>query len=197
LWEFKSKAHNHLSRSINIRADCHVIKTMSEPQRRVSLARSQAEIVVVAFGLLETVSVGITGSVAALGDTLFPAVSLRASLIQDFSSENILLRLRFLHSMAAATAAIYVLWIILKTPKSNGRVSNQVVMLAGLLISQICLGILNVLLLAPVGLQLVHLLVAELSWVLVVIASATLLLSAVESDSEPTLIADFTAPFGE
>ena len=170
---------------------------MSEPQRRVSLARSQAEIVVVAFGLLETVSVGITGSVAALGDTLFPAVSLRASLIQDFSSENILLRLRFLHSMAAATAAIYVLWIILKTPKSNGRVSNQVVMLAGLLISQICLGILNVLLLAPVGLQLVHLLVAELSWVLVVIASATLLLSAVESDSEPTLIADFTAPFGE
>jgi cytochrome c oxidase assembly protein subunit 15 len=120
---------------------------------------------------------------AALGDTLFPATSLRTSLIEDFSSGNILLRLRFLHPVAAAIAAIYVLWLILRSLKRPGRLWNQEVMLAGVLIGQIGLGILNVLLLAPVWLQLVHLLVAELFWVLVVLASANLLLAAVECNS--------------
>lgn len=49
---------------------------------------------------------------------------------------------------------------------------------------QIKLGILNVMLLAPVWLQIVHLFVAEFFWVLVVLASATLLFSSVEVDSE-------------
>src|SRR5205823_9148364 len=46
--------------------------------------QNRAEIVAVVFGLLATMSIGITGSVAALGDTLFPAVSLRTSLSTGF-----------------------------------------------------------------------------------------------------------------
>lgn len=134
--------------------------------------------------------IGITGSLAALGDTLFPATSLKASLIQDFSSGNILLRLRFLHPVAAAIGAIYVLWIILRSLRKNGRLSNQVAMLAGFLIGQIGLGILNVILLAPVWLQIVHLLVAEFFWVLVVLTSASLLFSAVDFHSEAKLAID-------
>jgi len=95
--------------------------------------------------------------------------------------------------MAAAIGAIYVLWIILRSPKNDGRVSNQVVMLAGVLIGQIGLGILNVILLAPVWLQIVHLLVAELSWVLVVLASANLLFSPVDSYFRARLVIDFAA----
>jgi cytochrome c oxidase assembly protein subunit 15 len=45
------------------------------------------------------------------------------------------------------------------------------------------LGILNVMLLAPVWLQIVHLLVAELFWVLVVLASATLVFFPADSHS--------------
>jgi len=166
---------------------------LSKGYRRFSVVKKRAEIVAVVFGLLATICIGITGSVAALGDTLFPAVSLRASLIQDFSSGNILLRLRFLHPVVAAIAAIYVLWLILRSPKNDGRVSNQVVMLAGVLIGQIGLGILNVILLAPVWLQIVHLLVAELSWVLVVLASANLLFSPVDSYFRARLVIDFAA----
>ena len=128
--------------------------------------------------------IGITGSVAALGDTLFPAVSLRASLIQDFSSANFLLRLRFLHPVAAVLGALYVFWILLRNSKTPRRSWNQVA-LAAVLITQIGLGILNVILLAPLWLQIVHLLVAELFWVLVVLASADLLFSPVGSYSEP------------
>src|SRR6266481_2081628 len=148
---------------------------LSKGCRRFSVIKNRAEIVAVAFGLLATMSIGITGSVAALGDTLFPATSLRASLIQDFSSGNILLRLRFLHPVAAAIGAMYVLWLIVRNAKVPGRTRNQVIALAIVLIGQVGLGILNVMLLAPVWLQIVHLLVAELLWVLVVLASASLL----------------------
>ena len=47
--------------------------------------------------------------------------------------------------------------------------------LTGTLLAQATLGILNVLLLAPVWLQLTHLLVAEILWILLVLASANLL----------------------
>jgi len=152
---------------------------LAKAHRRFSLVKNRAEIVAVVFGLLATMCIGITGSLAALGDTLFPATSLRASFIQDFSSANVLLRLRFLHPVAAAIAAIYVVWLIQKSLNNRGHSSRQVVMPGGVLIGQIALGILNVVLLAPVWLQIVHLLVAELFWVLVVLASANLLFSAV------------------
>src|SRR5258708_8991683 len=148
---------------------------LSKSHRRFLLVKSRAEIVAVAFGLLATIAIGITGSLAALGDTLFPATSLIASLIQAFSSGNILLRLRFLHPVAAAIGAMYVLWLIVRNAKKPGRTRNQVIALAVVLIGQVGLGILNVMLLAPVWLQIVHLLVAELLWVLVVLTSASLL----------------------
>ena len=166
---------------------------LSKGYRRFSVVKKRAEIVAVAFGLLATMSIGITGSLAALGDTLFPATSLRASLIQDFSSGNVLLRLRFLHPAAAVVGAMFVLWIILRSPKRDGRVSTQVLILAGVLIGQIGLGILNVLLLAPMWLQLVHLLVAELFWVLVVLASANLLFATVDCHSAARTARDFMA----
>jgi cytochrome c oxidase assembly protein subunit 15 len=164
---------------------------LSQGCRRFSVVKNRAA--AVALGLLATMSIGITGSLAALGDTLFPANSLRTSLVEDFSSGNILLRLRFLHPIAAAIAAAYVLWLILKRLKNPGRLWNQGVMLAGVLIGQIGLGILNVLLLAPVWLQLVHLLIAELFWVLVVLASATLLFATVDCNSEVRMVMDSTA----
>src|SRR5215510_2506755 len=157
---------------------------LAKAHHRFSLVKNRAEVVAVVFGLLATMCIGITGSLAALGDTLFPATSLRASFIQDFSSANVLLRLRFLHPVAAAIAAIYVVWLIQKSLNNRGPSSSQVVMPGGVLIGQIALGILNVVLLAPVWLQIVHLLVAELFWVLVVLASANLLFSAADSESE-------------
>lgn len=162
----------------------------SKGYRRLAVIKNRAEIVVVVLGLLAIMCIGITGSVAALGDTLFPASSLRSSLMQDFSSGNILLRLRLLHPVAAGIGAIYVLWIILRSLKNQGHTANRIVLLAGVLIGQIGVGILNVILLAPVWLQIVHLLVAEVFWVLIVLASANVLFSAVTFHSEARLVTD-------
>jgi hypothetical protein len=52
-----------------------------------------------------TVCVGITGVIAALGDTLFPASSLTSGVQQDFSSASgMLLRLRLTHPVIAIRA---------------------------------------------------------------------------------------------
>jgi heme a synthase len=168
---------------------------LENDQRRFVTRSNRIETVLAVLGLLATMGIGVTGSLAALGDTLFPATSLRASLIEDFSSGNILLRLRFLHPAVAAIAATYVVWLIARSVKSPRRLWHQTLMLAGILIGQIGLGMLNVILLAPVWLQLVHLLVAELFWVLVVLASAILIVDTVGCKSDSRTVVDSKATF--
>ena len=63
-------------------------------RHKVRFARLRPAII----GLCAILVVGVSGSLAALGDTLFPATSVGAAIAQDFaSSSSWLLRLRFLH----------------------------------------------------------------------------------------------------
>jgi cytochrome c oxidase assembly protein subunit 15 len=131
----------------------------------------------IGLGLLATMVTGITGAVAALADTLFPATSLPASLGQDFSSGTpALLRVRLLHPGAATIAACYVLWVIWRSSTGRNRLSRTAITLIILLFVQIGIGMTAVLLLAPVWVQIAHLLVADALWILLVLASADLVL---------------------
>ena len=134
----------------------------------------------VGLGLLATVVTGITGAVAALADTLYPVTSLPSSLAQDFSSGTpTLLRVRLLHPAVATVAACYVLWIILRRSTGRNRFSRSAIALIILLFVQVGIGMTNVLFLAPVWLQVVHLFVADVLWVLLVGVSAHLVLESV------------------
>jgi len=62
-----------------------------------------------------------------------------------------------------------------KLSKNREESSRMLPFLTGTLLAQAALGVLNVLLLAPVWLQLTHLLAAEILWILLVLASANLL----------------------
>lgn len=139
------------------------------------------------FGLLATIAVGVSGSMAALGDTLFPASSLATSFAQDFDSASpVLLRLRILHPVSALIAALFVIWLIARTRSSTSTsaqlepamrtqiarsttLANAVI---GLLLLQFALGIADILLLAPAWMQLLHLLGADLYWVSLVLLAA-------------------------
>jgi len=150
---------------------------LSGDDRRFAVTAKPRELLTIGIGLVAVMSVGITGSLAALGDTIFPAASLRSSLIQDFSlSSHHLLRLRLLHPVTVVLGAIYVLWIVLKGSRRQAHPSKTLPFLISMLILQAGLGVMNVILLAPVWLQIVHLLVADLFWILLVFASADLLL---------------------
>jgi cytochrome c oxidase assembly protein subunit 15 len=135
-------------------------------------------------GLVTTIFVGITGSIAALGDTLFPAASLQASIAQDFAGGSPwLLRLRLIHPVLALIAALFVLWLVAQSRRivpgqtlaqhtSRQRLANLLLLLIGL---QFALGFMDVVLLAPAWIQLLHLLGADLFWIaLVLVAAETL-----------------------
>src|SRR5579871_2459485 len=123
------------------------------------------------IGLEATLVVGVSGSLAALGDTLFPASSLRMAMEQDFASGSPwLLRLRGVHPVSAVIAAGFVLWLVAQARRAGaGRLAMIVV---GLLGFQFALGLADVLLLAPVWMQIVHLLGADMYWVALVTLAA-------------------------
>ncbi len=125
-----------------------------------------------AVSLLVTVIVSITGAIVALGDTLFPAASLAEGMQQDFSSgSHLLLRLRMFHPVLAILGAAYLLWAAASALKyedcAGARKAGTRVM--GLIVLQILAGAVNLSLMAPVWMQLFHLLTADALWIAVVV----------------------------
>ena len=121
------------------------------------------------LAVIATILVGATGSLAALADTLFPSPNLMAALHADLAAgAPVLVRMRWLHPAAAVLAMVCVVWLL----RSVGRWGAAAKAVAGLLVAQFVLGGLDVLLLAPTWLQVVHLLGADLYWVALVVLAA-------------------------
>jgi heme a synthase len=119
--------------------------------------------------------VGTSGAIAALGDTLYPATSLLGGIRAELSSTaSLLVRLRLAHpvlALAGAAAAVYAALPALRSAAdTNAKRAAQAV--AGLVAVQLVAGLVNVALLAPVWLQLVHLLLADLVWIVFVLLAA-------------------------
>jgi cytochrome c oxidase assembly protein subunit 15 len=122
------------------------------------------------FALAATIVVGATGSVAALADTLFPAPSLRSGLMEDFAATApLIVRMRWLHPAASAIALACALMLCLKL---RSRLGNTVLALVA---AQLLLGALDVLLLAPTWMQVLHLLGADIYWIALVAACASVI----------------------
>lgn len=129
-----------------------------------------------ALALAATMAIAATGAVAALGDTLFPASSLGQGLAQDLSpASHLLVRLRTVHPLLAIALGAYLLHLCQQVTAAGAEARRWANRLRLLVIGQWMLGLLNVALLAPVWLQLTHLLVADLLWIaLVMLALETL-----------------------
>jgi heme A synthase len=145
---------------------------------RVTLSAFPARSALALAALGAVLIVGVSGAIAALGDTLFPASSLREALSADASAtSHLLVRLRVLHPPLAIAAAVALIAGASRFPLQPGdrrgrAAARAVVIVAGV---QVAAGFLNVLLLAPVWMQLAHLLVADGLWIaLVVLAASTL-----------------------
>jgi heme A synthase len=128
--------------------------------------------------LVLMIGVGKTGAIAALGDTLYPATSLLDGLRSDLApTGNLLLRLRILHpALGVAVGAMLVFGtaaLPLAAGDLRGRLARRLVVT--LAIAQVVLGFVNVWLLAPVWMQLAHLLVADLLWIALVVLTASAL----------------------
>ena len=123
--------------------------------------------------LLVSLAVSITGAVAALGDTLYPAPSLAAGMLQDFSSgSSLLLRLRLVHPVFAIAGGIYIA-IAAFTKARVEKTRGPAIAVTFLAFAQLCVGAINVVLRAPIAMQILHLLLADLLWIALVLLSNT------------------------
>lgn len=162
----------HLSNTLLMTAAFVLTAVMTGTRQTwASLRANGLDRIVALTGLLATLVVGVSGSLAALGDTLFPASSLRAAFAQDLAPGSPwLLHLRGVHPVSAIIAAGFVCWLLLRARKI-GLSGTWVV---SLLAVQFLLGIADVILLAPTWLQIVHLLGADLYWIALVVLTAKL-----------------------
>ncbi|MBB5059988.1 cytochrome c oxidase assembly protein subunit 15 [Granulicella aggregans] len=121
------------------------------------------------ISIVATLFIAATGSLAALADTLFPSPSLTAALAADMSSASpILVRMRWMHPAAALIGTACVL-LMLRTTGLRTPLARIVVALLG---AQFVLGIADVLLLAPIWMQVLHLLGADLYWIALILLAA-------------------------
>lgn len=135
--------------------------------------RGEVALVGISLGFL--LLVGMTGAVTALGDTVFRPESLAAGITQELATAaHPLVRMRLIHPGVALLASLLTAYCALtlcwRDTRSSARRGAPLIW--ALLIVQLVAGAINVLLLAPLGLQVVHLLLSDLIWILVIALSA-------------------------
>jgi heme A synthase len=130
-----------------------------------------------ALGLVALVLTGVSGAVAALGDTLFPAGSLGEALWSDMSATaHVLIRLRVLHPAIAIGTGLVIAFgapRLLRGEADPARLAARAA--TGLALLQLAAGIVNVILLAPIWMQILHLLIADALWIACVLLAARVL----------------------
>jgi len=116
-------------------------------------ARGTARVLTLALMIV----VAAAGAVVALGDTLFPHASLAEGLAADLDpTSHFLIRLRIWHPILAVATSILAVFSF-----RSARVTSLVLAQAGL-------GVMNLLMLAPLPLQMAHLLGSSILWIAMV-----------------------------
>lgn len=130
------------------------------------------------IGLVGTLLVGSSGAVTALGDTLLQHGVLPGGVSQPIGANaHPLVQMRIIHPILGTLVGIYTLYLawVVTAQRREPLVRGFAWGLVGLFFLQILIGGINVTLKAPVWMQLVHLLMADVTWIFLVLLSAVAL----------------------
>ena len=117
--------------------------------------------------------IAITGTINSLADTL--ALSNEVD-IDETPIALILINVRALHPVIAIVGGLGIFYVMLRLNYvTNDNFSKPLIAVQAVIIVQFVVGMLNVLLLTPLEIQIVHLILAETLWVLVVLLIAQIL----------------------
>jgi heme A synthase len=125
-------------------------------------------------GLLLIMLVSALGAITALGDTLYPAASLSEGIARDFADDSHFTeQLRVWHPVLAVFSAIYLYIVLAITKKARpAPLVRRWARIAQLLLAtQMAAGFLNLFLLAPLWMQIVHLFLADSVWIALLLVS--------------------------
>lgn len=130
--------------------------------------------------------IGMSGAVTALGDTLLHLNVIHTNPIVG----ETLLALRVYHPTLAVGIALYMLVVLtrLMLDRPSPAAFRLGVGFNLLYVAQLGLGLLNVWLKAPVWMQLVHLLVSDILWIMLVVFSATVLATRPQEKVAPVQV---------
>jgi heme A synthase len=183
----------HLVNTFLLLASTALTAWWSSGGARIRLRGQGGVVWMFALSLGALLLVGASGAVNALGDTLFPSASLSAGLTEDFAPRaQLFVRLRALHPLLAAmTVAIIVLTLGLVRGLRPARAVRILARTTtALVVLQVAIGIVNMIALAPVGLQLAHLVVADALWIALVLTAAAAFAVAPSATPLPTAPTD-------
>jgi heme A synthase len=125
-------------------------------------------------GLLLIMLVSALGAITALGDTLYPAASLSEGIARDFADDSHFTeQLRVWHPVLAVFSAIYLYIVLAITMQARpAPLVRRWARIAQLLLAtQMAAGFLNLFLLAPLWMQIVHLFLADSVWIALLLVS--------------------------
>lgn len=128
------------------------------------------------LALVSVAVVGATGAVTALGDTLFPGSNLASAVRDDLSpTAHLLMRLRMIHPLLALAVAGYLIWIATLSGEVAPAARRSSLFVTVAVLVQTAVGFVNVYLMAPIVLQVVHLLLADLLWIGLIVMTVSVL----------------------
>lgn len=131
--------------------------------------------------------VGASGAINALADTLFPAGDVAAATIEAYGSAGqFLIDARTLHPLIAVAGGV-TLFFLARSPQlalgpRERRLAITVQAIIGL---QMLVGVVNIAMLTPLETQIVHLLVADILWIVWVFLAAAVLSRADDPATVP------------
>lgn len=148
-------------------------------RRPFSLNVSGRTLFLLAIGLIGILLSGTSGSIAALSNMLFPSPSLAEGFAANFSAASpLIVNLRISHPIISVALVVYLylfsLWVIKNFPDAAllKKLANYLSLLVFL---QLAAGAFTYVMHAPIVMQLIHLLLADLLWIFFVLMSVELL----------------------
>lgn len=116
--------------------------------------------------------IAVTGAWAALASTLFPSESLQSGFVSDFSpTSHLLVRLRIFHPLTALAIGFFIIYQTMWSSVEDVGALKRRKAFLHCFVLQLCVGATTLLSLSPTFLKLFHLLVADISWILLILSS--------------------------
>ncbi len=171
----------HLFNTFLLIAAIALVPWFASGHRAPKIRGGGRSVTLLACSLVGLLLLGMTGAVTALGDTLFTSATLAEGLAQDLSpTAHWLIRLRVIHPILAVLVGGMILLTagVVSRDHPSRTTQDLGLGLAVLVAAQLIAGLMNLMLLAPVWMQLVHLLLADLLWLTLVIFGASVLQTA-------------------
>lgn len=128
------------------------------------------------LALIGVVVMSMAGAITALGDTVLPAPTLTPESIRELSPlGQFLVNLRIAHPLIAIGVGAYILFLVTQiySNETNRTVIRLALWLGALIAIQLAAGALNIFFKAPVWMQILHLLLADLVWLVLILLTAT------------------------